>query len=620
MAPSGQALDGIWGGSGRPVVALAALIAHRAGDVQRLLTWRGGPHGGLPGALIGAQRTNIRLPVRTNEFKARALGKDDVRGHGTIPAARGEGLAKLSSSVSASRLAARGPLWERAGVAAATCGSIDNSRQLEATANRERTSKRMTSILTTRAASVLLVLGLSTSACSTLGGIGDSLFTSSKPAAGTPGHVAGFLGGVVADEPTAALAGRDVLSAGGNAADAAVAMGLTMAVTLPSRAGLGGGGACLAYNAIAGSTPQAVMFVPGAPANPAGADRPAAVPMMARGMFLLNARFGRLSFQSLISPAEQLARFGVPVSRAFARDLAVVAGPLGADPAAAAVFFKDGRPLAEGERMIQPALSGTLSQLRTAGVGDLYQGALGRRLVAAMPQAGGGLAMDDLRAGVPTLAAPLTVDLGGGDTASFLPPPADGGLAAAAAFKVLHANPTAVDQANAVGLGIAAEWRRGGGDPQALLAQANVPAGTLPALPASTSFAALDRDGNAVICATSMNNLFGTGRIAQGTGILLAASPRSMPAPLLAAGMVTNHNINAFRAMAAGTGQAGAPVAAALALAETLSTKQVMPVQVPEPGRANIITCGGYLPGPSGRCGWASDPRDAGLATGSTEK
>jgi gamma-glutamyltranspeptidase/glutathione hydrolase len=495
---------------------------------------------------------------------------------------------------------------------------------MPAARNRERTSKRMTSILATRAASVLLALGLVTTGCSTLGGIGSGLFSDSAPAAGTPGHIKGFLGGVVADEPTAALAGRDVLSAGGNAADAAVAVGLTLAVTLPSRSSLGSGGACLVYKAAAGNTPQAVMFLPrpgtGLAGTSARGDRPAAVPMLARGMFLLHARFGDLSFASLISPAEQLARFGVPASRAFVRDLAVVAGPLAGDPGARAAFYQDGRPLAEGGHMVQPALAATLAQLRTGGVGDLYQGVLARRVVDGMAEAGGGLNANDLRAAVPNLLPALNIDLGGGDLASFLPPPADGGLAMAAAFKVLRANPAAYDQARASALGIAAQWRRAGGDPQALLAQTTIPAASLPALPASTSFATLDREGNAVICVTTMDNLFGTGRMAAGTGILLAASPSAMPLPLLAAGMVTNRNIDAFRAMAAGTGQEGAPVAGALALEETLRTKQVMPVQPPEPGRANIITCGSYLPGPEGRCLWATDPRGAGLAVGSSAK
>src|SRR5690349_7768473 len=75
--------------------------------------------------------------------------------------------------------------------------------------------------------------------CDTISSAGESVFGAST-GPGTPGYVSGFLGGVAADEPEAALVGREVLSAGGTAADAAAAIGLAMSVTLPSRAGLGG--------------------------------------------------------------------------------------------------------------------------------------------------------------------------------------------------------------------------------------------------------------------------------------------------------------------------------------------------------------------------------------------
>ncbi|HYZ33012.1 MAG TPA: gamma-glutamyltransferase, partial [Crenalkalicoccus sp.] len=122
--------------------------------------------------------------------------------------------------------------------------------------------------------------------CSTL----DSalaVFGASGPPQGTPGFVRGFLGGVAADDPAAALAAREVLSSGGTAVDAAVAAGFTMAVTLPSRVGLGGGGACLVFDQAKG-VPEALTFLPGARAAvPAGADRPAAIPMLARVLFAL---------------------------------------------------------------------------------------------------------------------------------------------------------------------------------------------------------------------------------------------------------------------------------------------------------------------------------------------
>jgi gamma-glutamyltranspeptidase/glutathione hydrolase len=442
-------------------------------------------------------------------------------------------------------------------------------------------------------------LSASLSGCGAPGYVKRKVF---GPEDTSPKILSGFIGGVIADEPRAALTAKEVLATGGNAADAAVTLGFVLAATLPSRAGLGGGGACVAYepgdNSPNKGVPEGIVFLPAAPAA-AGGDRPAAVPMLARGLYLLSARYGSRNFATLLAPAEDLARSGFPVSRALAVDLAPVAGPLIADPGAASVFAPRGAVLTEGGTLRQPDLAETLSTLRTLGVGDLYQGILGQKVAASAAEAGGPFTPEDLRRNVPALVPTLDTSAGA-DTVSFVPPPADGGLAANAAFQVLHGNASDVQGADAAS--------------QAAAARARGAAGGLPALPASTSFVVVDRKGGAVACALTMNNLFGTGRIAPGTGILLAASPASKPAPLLAAGVAWGTNGRGFRAAVGASGQSAAGLAAGFAMAGALAGGSS---PVPDPGRANVASCTGYLPGAPDSCRFTLDPRIAGLALGS---
>lgn len=472
--------------------------------------------------------------------------------------------------------------------------------------------------LARRATSVVLAAVLSLTGCDTLSGIKDKMFGSSGPPEGQPGFVTGFQGGVAADEPRAALIARDVLSRGGTAADAAVALGFALSATLPSRAGLGGGGGCMAFAAgrksINGGVPEAILFPPVAAGGAAGASRPAAAPMLARGLYLLHARYGHLRFESLIVPAEQLARFGTPVSKALAGDLAVVAGPLLADPQAAAIFGRGGMPLTEGQSLVQPELATTLAAIRVSGVGDFYQGVLAHRIVDGSAAIGAPISQADLRNALPSAVAAISLPFGR-DMVSFLPPPADGGLAAAAAFQALQHDPAGIAAAQARADAVVARWRAGGGDPKALLA-ASLPAADLPALPASTSFMTVDREGNAVACALTLDNLFGTGRVVPGIGFLQAASPTAVPPPLLAAAIAWNEPIHAFRAAVAGSGQRAAGVAVAVAMFNALRTNQPLAALPPDPGRVNVGNCSGYLPGGESSCAWATDPRGAGLAIG----
>ena len=409
-----------------------------------------------------------------------------------------------------------------------------------------------------------------------------------------PHRVVGF---AVTPVPAATRAAQQILNQGGNAADAATAAGFALAVTLPSRAGLGGGGACL----IDLPTPHgkaattALMFLP-APGS-VGGSRPAAVPMLARGLIALQARYGKLPLATDLAPAETMAGGGVVVSRALAADLAVVGNAFLADPAARAIFASpDGQILRAGATLQQPDLATVLNRLQANGVLDFYQGRLAGRLTKAADLAGGGLSLADLRRAKPFYAKPIMVDQFGSSIA-LLPRPASGGVGAAAAIEALAHHPQDIQGAAR----IARET--------AMAARA---AST--ALPASAGFAVLDRLGGSVGCVTTMDNLFGTGRIATGTGIVLAASPAQITPPLLTIGLATQGA--RFRAIAVGSGQADAPMTVATGLYNALHRPNAAPLAAPGPGRASVIGCAGGLPGAPKTCAATASQHGFGLALG----
>jgi gamma-glutamyltranspeptidase/glutathione hydrolase len=304
----------------------------------------------------------------------------------------------------------------------------------------------------------------------------------------------------------------------------------------------------------------------------------------------------------------------VPVSHALARDLVLVAGPLFGDPGARAVFGSGGVPLVEGQRLVQPDLAATLAQLRVSGVGDLHQGMLARRIQQASPSAGVPIGLADLWSALPSFSTPVSVPFGN-DRVVF--PATEGGVGAAAALMSINAQPTDLQAAWARSVAAAVRWRAGGATADQILnGDLSAAPVVAPLYPASTTFATLDQNGDAVVCALTMNNLFGTGRMVPGLGFLAAASPAAVTPPLLAPGLAWSPSDHAFHAEAGGSGQAGASLAAAVALANSLRSGQPMQSVVPEPGRANVISCGRYLPGSQSSCGAAVDPRESGLAAG----
>ena len=102
-----------------------------------------------------------------------------------------------------------------------------------------------------------------------------------RPPVGQIGAVEGFIGGVAAEEPHAAVVARDVLSAGGTAADAVIAAFFTMTVTYPVAAGIGGGGACVAYDSVANEA-QGIEFLPRSPSAGGQIAVPGAVALRPR--------------------------------------------------------------------------------------------------------------------------------------------------------------------------------------------------------------------------------------------------------------------------------------------------------------------------------------------------
>jgi gamma-glutamyltranspeptidase/glutathione hydrolase len=219
---------------------------------------------------------------------------------------------------------------------------------------------------------------------------------SAKPprlAGGGPRSVSGTKGVVTSAEENATKAGIEVLEAGGNAVDAAVAVATTLAVTHPNAGNLGGGGFVLVRRP--GGPTVALDFRETAPHSltrpdfdamiKGGAHGPVAVgiPGSPAGLSLLHSEFGRLPFARNLARAITLARDGHAFGKRQAELLARVWPVFSKDPAARAIFGKGKHPIAAGTRLVQPDLAGTLERLARLGPAGFYEGETARALVQA---------------------------------------------------------------------------------------------------------------------------------------------------------------------------------------------------------------------------------------------
>jgi gamma-glutamyltranspeptidase/glutathione hydrolase len=264
------------------------------------------------------------------------------------------------------------------------------------------------------------------------------------------GPVTAKHGMVVAQEPLAADVGLQVLKNGGNAIDAAVAVGFALAVTHPSAGNIGGGGFLLVR--LANGEVHFVDFREAAPqgatrdmylgpdGNPTQASlvgwRASGVPGSVKGFETASKKWGSKKWADLLAPALHLARNGFRVDKTLAAELRGSANTLSRDPESRRIFLRGARPYQEGEIFRQPELASSLQRIAAQGGRDFYQGETARKLAAAMKAHGGLISRADLASYRAIARTPLEGDYHGYHIITA-PPPSAGGVGILQMFGML---------------------------------------------------------------------------------------------------------------------------------------------------------------------------------------
>jgi oxamate amidohydrolase len=249
----------------------------------------------------------------------------------------------------------------------------------------------------------------------------------------------GFRGGVSAPHRAAALAGRDILAAGGSAVEAMVAAAAAVAVAYPHMNGIGGDGFWIIHRP--GHAPVAVSGC-GRAAGLATIDwyaaqgitgaLPARGPLAAltvpgtiagwQAALTLCSRGNRLPLSDLLAPAIALARDGIGVTENQSRTTREKLAGLADVPGFAETFLVDGAPPRPGHRLRQPALGATLARLAAVGLDDYYRGDIAATHARFLQGAGSPLRQDDFRSFQAQIVPPLTTTLRAGQVWNMIPP------------------------------------------------------------------------------------------------------------------------------------------------------------------------------------------------------
>ncbi|MFO7593468.1 MAG: gamma-glutamyltransferase [Pseudomonadota bacterium] len=369
--------------------------------------------------------------------------------------------------------------------------------------------------------------------------------------------------------PLATEAGLEILEAGGNAFDAAVAVSATLAVVEPYSSGLGGGGFWLLHRAEDGRE----VMVDGRERAPLAARRDmyldeegeivpglsingplaAGIPGEPAALAHISEHYGKLPPATALAPAIRHARNGFPVTPHYRKMAGFRLEVLRRNPQAANTFLKDGEVPPLGHLIRQPALAATLEAIAKHGAKGFYEGDVAQSLVAAVRKAGGIWQPEDLESYRVIERDPLRFDYRG-LTVTSAPPPSSGGVALATMLNILQQFPmeklSKVRRSHLIVESMRRAYRDRAeylGDtdfvdvPIRRLTDPDYAAGLAASirldratssneLPSATSdiggnhtthFSILDREGNYVSATLSINYPFGSGFVAGDTGILL---------------------------------------------------------------------------------------------------
>jgi gamma-glutamyltranspeptidase/glutathione hydrolase len=385
--------------------------------------------------------------------------------------------------------------------------------------------------------------------------------------------ILGANGMVSSQNAHASEVGAQVLADGGNAVDAAVAVGFALAVTLPRAGNLGGGGFMLVHDAAADET-VAIDYREAAPRRATrdmfldadgNVDQQrarfshlsAGVPGTVAGLWRAHRDYGKLPWKRVVEPAIRLARDGFEVTYDLAGLLASRRERLCRFEAACRYFYKPGgEPYQPGERFLQPDLADTLQVIADEGPDAFYRGPIADKIVAEMERGGGFIDAESLAAYEPAVREPARGNYRGYEVLT-MPPPSSGGIHVVQMLNILENFPMAefgsgsadaihvlaetarlayADRSKHLGdpdyYDVPADWLTSKAYARRLAAtidmkqarpSSEVAPGVPPAYesPDTTHFSVMDRDGNVVSNTTTLNFSFGSGIAVAGAGFLL---------------------------------------------------------------------------------------------------